>query len=194
VAVTGFDAAYACDTAPWDLGRPQAAMVQTAEAGLVRGRVLDIGCGTGELACHLAARGHPVVGIDAAPTAVASARRKAMERGLDVEFRVADALDPPGIGRFDTVVDSGLFHVFGDAGRARYVDVLRSLLGPGGHALVLCFADTAPGRGGPRRVSPGEIREAFAERDGWTVEWVRESVFETRGGTVPAYLSLVTRR
>lgn len=192
--MTGFDAAYVHDTAPWDVGRPQAAMVRAVEAGVVHGRVLDIGCGTGELALYLAARGHPVVGVDAAPAAIERARRKATERGLAVEFGVADALDPPAIGRFDTVVDSGLFHVFDDPDRERYVEVIRSLLRPGGRALVLCFADTAPGRGGPRRVSPDEIREAFAERDGWTVEWVGEAVFETRGGTVPAYLSLVIRR
>lgn len=191
---SGFDAAYLRDTAPWDVGRSQAAMVRAVEAGFVCGRVLDIGCGTGELSLYLAARGHPVVGIDAAPNAVERARRKAADRGLDVEFRVGDALDPPEIGRFDTVVDSGLFHVFGDANRERYVAVLRSLLRPGGRVLVLCFADTAPGTGGPRRVSPGEIREAFAERDGWSVEWVDEAVFETRGGDVPAYLSLAVRR
>ena len=192
--MTGFDAAYVHDTAPWDVGRPQAAIVRAAETGLVRGRVLDIGCGTGELSLYLAARGHPVVGVDAEPTAVARARRKATERGLDVEFCVADALDPPELGRFDTVVDSGLFHVFDDPDREHYVEVIRSLLRPGGHALVLCFADTASGGGGPRRVSPGEIRETFAERDGWSVEWVDEAVFETRGGTVPASLSLVVRR
>ena len=192
--MTGFDAAYVHDTAPWDVGRPQAAIVRAAETGLVRGRVLDIGCGTGELALYLAARGYPVVGVDAAPAAIVRARRKATERGLDAEFGIADALDPPEIGRFDTVFDSGLFHVFDDPDRERYVDVLRSLLRRGGRALVLCFADTAPGRGGPRRVSPDEIRGAFAEREGWTVEWVREAVFETRGGPVPAYLSLAVRR
>lgn len=190
--MTGFDAVYATDTAPWDIGRPQAAMVRATEAGFVHGRVLDAGCGTGELSLYLAAKGHSVVGVDASPTAVERARRKARIRGLPVEFRVADALEPPEIGRFDTVVDSGLFHVFDDADRARYVDTLGSLLRPGGRALVLCFADTVPGRGGPRRVSPGELREAFA--DGWSVEWIRESVFETRGGGVPAYLALVERR
>ena len=190
--MTGFDVASVHDTAPWDVGRPQTAMVRAAEAGLVRGRVLDIGCGTGELSLYLAARGHPVVGVDAAPAAIERARRKAADRGFAVEFDVADALDLPEIGRFDAVVDSGLFHVFDDPERVRYVDTLRSLLRPGGTLLVLCFADSAPGDGGPRRVSPREIREAFAERDGWTVEWVRESVFETRGGGVPAYLSLVT--
>ena len=65
--------------------------------------------------------------------------------------------------RFDNVIDSGLFHVFSDADRARYVQGLDAVLKPGGRLLLLCFSDQVPGEVGPRRVKQQELREVFAE-------------------------------
>ena len=42
----------------WDVGHPQPAFVRLEDAGLIGERVLDVGCGTGELAIYLARRGH----------------------------------------------------------------------------------------------------------------------------------------
>jgi len=51
MTVPGWDEAYAASRpAPWDIGRPQPAFVRLAEQGLLSGRVLDSGCGTGEQA------------------------------------------------------------------------------------------------------------------------------------------------
>ena len=80
--------------------------------------------------------------------------------------------------RFDSVIDSGLFHVFSDEDRARYVAGLAHVTRPGGRLFLLCFSDEEPGTQGPRRVSQGELREAFA--DGWVVEEIREARFEVR--------------
>src|SRR5688500_7033616 len=110
--MTSFDTAYE-GTPPWEIGRPQEAFVRLAEAGEIAGAVLDVGCGTGENALMLAQRGHEVWGVDTAATAIHRAREKADERGLTVTFRVADALHLDQLRRsFDTVIDSGLFHVF----------------------------------------------------------------------------------
>ena len=79
---------------------------------------------------------------------------------------------------FDTVIDSGLFHVFGDDDRRRYVEGLATVLKPGGRLFMLCFSDDEPGTQGPRRVTAKEIRDAFAE--GWVVESIQPSRFETR--------------
>jgi SAM-dependent methyltransferase len=168
-----FDAAYD-GTPPWDIGRSQPAFTDLAAAGALRGRVLDVGCGTGEHALLAAQLGLAAAGIDTSPKAIAIARDKARARGLGVRFLVGDALDLAYMGeQFDTVIDSGLFHVFDDERRARYVKSLRRAVAPGGHVLLLCFSDRQPGEFGPRRVTQEEIRTAFAE--GWRVDAIDEA-------------------
>jgi ubiquinone/menaquinone biosynthesis C-methylase UbiE len=164
---------------PWDTGRPQPAFVALAQEGVVQGSILDAGCGTGENALYFAGLGHEVWGIDGAPAAIELARQKAQERGLHVEFRVHDALALEGLERqFDTVIDSGLFNIFGDEDRRRYVESLARVLGPGGRYFMLCFSDRQPGWFGPRRVSQEEIRAAFAT--GWRVDEIQEARFQNR--------------
>jgi len=172
-----FDASYAGGTPPWDIGRPQAAFVRLMEAQEIRGRVLDVGCGTGEHALMAAAHGLEVVGIDAAPTAIGLARQKAERRSLLARFEVWDALDLPALGeRFDTVLDCGLFHVFDDDSRARFVASVAAAVVRGGRYFLLCFSDKQPGDWGPRRVSREELGDSFA--DGWHIDSVEESVLE----------------
>ena len=115
-----WDASYAGGPAPWDLGRPQPAIVRLASEGAFAGEVLDAGCGTGENALHVAALGLSVLGVDVAETALAIAREKAADRGIAAEFQAADALRLDRLDRvFDTVLDSGLFHAFDERRAAR---------------------------------------------------------------------------
>ncbi len=168
-----FDASYA-GTPAWDIGRPQPAFLELAEAGTILGRVLDVGCGTGEQTLLAASLGFEATGIDAAPAAIAIAERKARERGLNARFLVWDALQLAALGeRFDTVLDCGLFHVFDDGDRARFVDSLRAAIPEGGRYHMLCFSDLQPGEWGPRRVTQDEIRASFA--DGWRVDSIEAS-------------------
>jgi len=170
-----FSSYYAAPRAPWDIGRPQRAFVEAGDA--IRGRVLDSGCGTGDLAVWLAGRGCAVTGVDFLEPPLAAARRKAAERGVAANFLRMDALALAELPeRFDAVTDCGLFHVFDDAGRASYVAALRRLLEPGARLFVLCFSAAEPGTHGPRRVSEPELRAAFA--DGWTVESLEPARFE----------------
>ena len=163
--------------APWDIGRPQRPFVEVADR--VTGAVLDAGCGTGENALFFASRCHPVLGIDFLEGPVQEARRKAEERGLLAEFIRMDALTLVEFDRrFESVIDSGLLHVFSDEDRARYVAGLAHVTGPGGRLFLLCFSDDEPGTQGPRRVSEREIRESFA--NGWDAEEIRPSRLETR--------------
>src|SRR4030081_4091403 len=91
-----WDASYHDGPAPWDTGRPQPAVVRLASEGGFAGPVLDAGCGTGENALHVASLGLPVLGVDVAETALAIARRKADDRGIEVEFAAADAFHLKG--------------------------------------------------------------------------------------------------
>ena len=110
---------------------------------------------------------------------IEEARRKAEDRGLDAEFVHDGRPDAGRLDRqFDSVIDSGLFHVFSDEDRARYVAGLAHVTRPGGRLFLLCFSDEEPGTQGPRRVSQGEIRDAFA--GGWAVEEIRPARFEVR--------------
>ena len=172
-----FDASYE-GTPPWEIGRPQPALLAVTEAGRVTGRVLDVGCGTGEHAMMAAAHGLDATGLDASQNAIRIATARNAERGLSARFVVGDALDlasfltPP----FDTALDSGLFHVFDDEDRAGYVTSLHAVLAPGARYVLMCFSDAEPGDWGPRRISEAELRAAFA--DGWAIESLTPSQFE----------------
>jgi SAM-dependent methyltransferase len=192
-----WDDSYTADSpAPWDIGRPQPAFARLADEGRLTGRLLDAGCGTGEHTLLAASRGADATGIDVAPTAIARARAKAAERGLIARFEVADALNLSHLNlTADTVLDSGVFHVFDDADRARYVSSLAAVLRPGGACYLMCFSDRQPGTWGPRRIRADELRAAFS--DGWTVESITEGTFEINpvdGSTqVRAWLAAITR-
>src|SRR5262249_30518282 len=148
--------------APWDIGRPQPAIVRLASAGGFAGAVLDAGCGTGENALHIASLGLSLLGIDVAETALAIAREKIKDRGMNVEFAAADALQLERFGRkFRTVLDCGLFHAFDDLDeRTRYVASLASVTDHGGTLYVLCFSDEGPNTG-PHPITQEELRAAF---------------------------------
>jgi cyclopropane fatty-acyl-phospholipid synthase-like methyltransferase len=171
-----FEALYA-GQAPWDIGKPQKPFVDVADR--ITGSVLDAGCGTGDTALFLAGRGCQVTGFDFLDVPLQRAQRKAAERGVQVRFLVKDAMTLKDWGeRFDNVIDSGLFHVFSDEDRRRYVEGLAAVLKPGGWLFLLCFSDEEPGTQGPRRVSKKELLAAFAE--GWSIESIEPVQIEVR--------------
>jgi SAM-dependent methyltransferase len=193
-----WDASYTASEPPsWDIGRPQPTFLRLAESGLLNGRVLDAGCGTGEHALLAARFGAEAVGVDVSAHAIEQARGKAAARGIRVRFEVADALSLDDLGlTFDTVIDSGLFHVFDDVSRARYVTSLASVLRPGGHCHLMCFSDRQPGTSGPRRITQAELRAAFGE--GWAVVSIQPDTFDVNPrtfgtATVQAWLADISR-
>ena len=193
-----WDDSYAgSDPPPWDLGQPQPAFVRLAERGLLAGQVLDAGCGTGEQTLLAASSGAEAVGVDVSPLAIERARGKAAARGIKARFEVADALSLGDLQlTVDTVIDSGLFHVFDDESRTRYVASLASVLRPGGRLYLMCFSDRQPGTFGPRRVSQDGLRAAFGP--GWTILAIEASTFDLNPGsfgltTAQAWLATVSR-
>ena len=185
-----FDALYA-GMPPWDIGRPQPAFVTLAENGEIKGRVLDVGCGTGEHALLAAGLGLEATGVDVAAAAIGAAEAKAAERGLEARFLVWNALDLAALGElFDTVLDSGCFHVLDDDDRPAYVASLGAATRVGGCCHLLCFSDRQPGLFGPRRVSQEELRAAFA--DGWRVDAIESATIDSRDGRGSALAWLAT--
>jgi cyclopropane fatty-acyl-phospholipid synthase-like methyltransferase len=180
---------------PWDIGRPQPSIVALAEAHKLAGRVLDVGCGTGEHALLAARHDCDAYGVDISSRAIEIAQGKAAERGLTAHFQVGDALHLDRLGReFDVIIDSGVFHVFDDDERPRYVQSLASVLRTGGTTFLMCFSDRQPGTWGPRRVSQAELREAFS--DGFSIESIEPSVFAVAldPAEVQAWLATIRRR
>src|SRR5258708_30911469 len=181
---------------PWDIARPQPGFDGLARAGLIRGRVVDAGCGTGEHALMAAGLGLDATGVALAPRALAAARRKARDRGLVARFLRHDARNLAGLGEsFDTVLDCGLFHIFGDDDRAAYACSLRAVTRPGGRYLLLCFSDAQPPGGWARahQVSQDQIRTTFA--DGWHIDTIEPAAIDitTDPGDVQAWLAALTR-
>ncbi|MEV2218670.1 class I SAM-dependent methyltransferase [Nocardia vinacea] len=190
-----WDASYQDGPAPWDVGKPQQAIVRVGAAGGFAGAVLDAGCGSGENALYVAALGFSVLGVDVAETALAIARAKAAERGIDVEFIAADALRLDSLGRrFETVLDCGLFHTFDADERPGYVTSLASVTEYGGTLYVLCFSDEGPDTG-PHPVSPEELTAAFDSGNGWRVVAIEPDRLDTRyhDNGAPAWFATIKR-
>ena len=191
-----WDASYHDGPAPWDIGEPQPAIVRVAAEGGFAGAVLDAGCGTGDNALHVASLGLSVVGVDVAETALASAREKADERGLEAEFAAVDALELERLGRrFDTVLDCGLFHTFDADERPGYVASLASVTEHDGTLHVLCFSDIGPGTG-PHPVTQDELRAPFQPSNGWSVAAIKPDRVLTRfhdDDGAPAWLATIKR-
>ncbi len=177
-ALSVFDDAYASRTAPWVIGEPQPAIITLEREGWVRGKVLDVGCGTGEHTIYLSGLGYDVYGLDSSPRAVEQARANATARNVEADFQVADALVLGDHTTYDTVIDSALFHIFDADDRARYVRSLHRACRPGALVHVLALSDTGPGFG--PQVSDATIREAFSQR--WVLEDLRAAQY--RGAIV----------
>jgi SAM-dependent methyltransferase len=164
----------------WETGRPQPVFAELAEAGAIRGRVLDVGCGTGEHALMAVGLGLPALGVDISSNAIEIAIRRAKERDLSARFAVHDALDLGALAeQFDTVLDCGLFHNFNDEERPHYTESLRSVVPPGGRFFMLCFSDLMPPGFRPRRVTQQEIESTFAE--GWRIDALERATMEAQG-------------
>jgi SAM-dependent methyltransferase len=149
---------------PWSIGGPQPALAAVVDDGVKGPKVLDVGCGTGDLAIALARRGYEVTAIDISRVAIDMARAKAAGEGLTVHFEVQDATDLSlPSAPFDSVFDSGLLHSLNRRGGGemdRYLALLPGLAAPGATVFVLAVAlEAGQGWG----VTEQLLRARFAE-------------------------------
>lgn len=128
------------------------------QAGIRPGqRVLEIGCGTGNLAL-LVKRLHPdaeVVGLDPDPRALARARRKSERKALSVQLDrgFAEQLPYPD-GSFDRVFSAFMFHHLGPDEKERALREVRRVLKPGSSLHLLDLGgEKAPSDGFMARLS-----------------------------------------
>ena len=161
---------------PWNIGEPQPEPAALIAAGKIRGEVLDAGSGHAELSLALAAQGYTVVGIELTPTAVAAATTAAQERNLPSATFVQDDITTfTGFdGRFDTVIDSTLFHSLPVEGRDGYQQSVYRAAAPGAVYYVLVFAKgafPAEVRQKPNEVDEPELRAAVGKY--WKVDEIR---------------------
>ena len=179
---------------PWNIGEPQPELATLIAAGKFRSDVLDAGCGYAELALALATDGYTVVGIDLTPTAVAAATKAAAERGLsNASFAQADITEFSGYpagsdGRFNTVVDSTLFHSLPVEGRDGYLRSVHRAAAPGASYYVLVFANgafPAEWETRPNQVGEDELRAVVSKY--WEIDEIRPAYIHANipAGPVP---------
>jgi SAM-dependent methyltransferase len=192
-----FDEVYR-EAAPWDIGDAQPALLQLVDDFPPKSPILDVGCGSGDLAIALARRGHDVLGVDFAERAIVLARDRSAALSPEVarrlRFAVADALTPSRLGeRFAAVVDSGFLHVLGQDDRDRFADDLARVLLPRGRYYLVGFATEFDMPNTPRRVTEAELRARFASARGWDIRVVRPAEFVSRFAPVPSVAACIER-
>jgi SAM-dependent methyltransferase len=158
---------------PWSIGEPQPEIAELIEQGKFHGEVLDVGCGEAAVDLYLAERGFTTVGLDLSPTAIELARAEAAKRGLsNASFEVADISAFGGYdGRFNTIVDSTLFHSIPVELREGYQQSIVRAAAPGAKYFVLVFDRAGMPEGPINAVTEGELRDVVSKY--WTIDEIR---------------------
>ncbi|MFF1836162.1 class I SAM-dependent methyltransferase [Streptomyces sp. NPDC058231] len=129
---------------PFFVPKPDENLVSYLDRGLIApGRALDLGCGPGRNALHLASLGFQVDAVDLSPAAVTWAEERARAAGAEISFHCGDAFALAGAelaGPYDLIHDSGCFHHLPPHRRISYLALLDRVLAPGGHLALTCFA------------------------------------------------------
>jgi cyclopropane fatty-acyl-phospholipid synthase-like methyltransferase len=170
--------------APWNIGKAQPSLIRLFDKYNLSGSVLDVGCGAGDLSISIAKRGCSVFGIDLSDKAIEICQSKisSLEPSIqsNIEFRLGDALNPSQLGRqFNSIVDSGFYHLFDQIERDKFAAELSMSLIPGGQYFLLGFAINSPLPNAPKQITKTEIEDRFSRSKGWNILEVEPSEFFT---------------
>jgi tellurite methyltransferase len=170
---------------------------ETSALPHLRGRVLDFGCGLGNLAVAAARQGCEVVALDASPAAIAHLRDVAARETLPIVAIEADLRDYAIGGAFDAAVYIGLLMFFDCATADRQLAALQACVRPGGVAVVnvlvegTTFLDMFDAAAGhclwPAAAVLGRFR-------GWERHDVAEQEFPAPSGTCKRFVTIVARK
>jgi SAM-dependent methyltransferase len=169
---------YRLGLAPWerrDIADSWQPLLDSAQAPAL-GRALDVGCGSGRDAVYLAKRGWQVTGVDAVEKPLASARRRAAEEGVEVQWVRGDVAELGRLGLqagYRLLYDFGCIHGLSDADRKGAAAGLTQLAAPRATLLITAFR---AGRGFalPRGMNQEDVIALLG--DGWTLEQTRSAV------------------
>ncbi|MBZ8141651.1 SAM-dependent methyltransferase [Rubrivivax gelatinosus] len=126
---------------PFFVDAPDENLVEWLDRGLIAaGAALDLGCGNGRNAVHLAQRGFAVQGVDLSAQALQWAGERAQRQGVVLDLLQASVFDrPPAVASLDLVYDSGCFHHIAPHRRQGYIRLLARALRAGGLLGLVCF-------------------------------------------------------
>lgn len=159
----------------------------------LRGRVLDYGCGLGQLSLAAARRGCEVLALDASATAIAHLRQVAQDEGLAIDAREAELSAYQLHDDFDSVVCIGLLMFLDCDSALHQLTQLQQRLRPGGVMVlnVLVEGTSYLAMFDPQRhclLTAQQLRERFA---GWTLELFELSDFPAPGNTIKSFVTLI---
>jgi methyl halide transferase len=192
---TDWEDHYRRGETPWEKGAASPGLVDFLAKEPVRGRVLVPGCGLGHDVRALARTADEVVGIDIAPSAVATAStfpRSGCER---YELQDLFALPESWRGAFDWAWEHTCFCAIQPAQRSAYVDAIFDALRPGGHLLAIFYlnpGNNSPDEGPPFEVSIAELDRLFLPKFTLVREWLPERAYPGREGR--EWMRILARR
>jgi tellurite methyltransferase len=169
---------------------------ETAALPFLHGRVLDYGCGLGNLAISAARGGCEVQALDASPAAIAHLREVAARERLAIDARDADLRDHVIDGAFDTVVCIGLLMFFDCDAATRQLAQLQAHTRPGGIVVlnVLITGTTYLGMFVPDGHCLFDADALRARFTGWTTQYDAIETFPAPGDTQKVFLTLIARK
>jgi cyclopropane fatty-acyl-phospholipid synthase-like methyltransferase len=129
---------------PWNIAEPPKLLVEAVQSKkLSPGKVVDLGCGTGNYSVWLAEQGFDVTGIDISPEAVKHARELAASRGVECRFEAADLSGSlqEFHDQFDAAIGWLVLHHLFPEDRPTYIGNISNMLHQGGLYLSVSFSE-----------------------------------------------------